>query len=74
MAKTPTDDIKRVQDESAPDPVARAVEPTTATVIDIPANEPYPSGAPDPAPVERVPHNAEKPEWYEPIPPVTRAK
>jgi hypothetical protein len=67
----PADEYKREQEKGVKDPVSRAVEPTTkATAVDVAPGDPYPSGAPDPAPVERVPHNAEKPEWYEPVPPV----
>lgn len=67
----PADEYKREQEKGVTSPTTAPAEPTKAEVITIEPGDPYPSGSPNPAPVERVAHNAEKPEWYEPVPPVS---
>ena len=47
MAKNPTqspDHFKTEREKSKPDPVSKPVEPEKAVPVDIPANEPYPTG------------------------------
>jgi hypothetical protein len=70
----PTAEDTKTEKEKATkaDPVGKALSGAAATILDIQPGDPYPYGNPNPAPVERVAHNAEKPEWYEPIPPVAR--
>lgn len=70
LVPNPPEAFLTEQEKGGLDPVSDPVYPgPLAEPMALAPREPYPTGDPYFVPVERVPMNQHKPDWYEPIPP-----